>query len=68
MNIIKKICFIACLLCLGAGVFVSILAVWGAVGGDAVWKMLTTIGILFGGTCGLEGICAYFGYGQPPKS
>ena len=61
MNIIKKICFIACLLCLGAGVFVSILAVWGAVGGDAVWKMLATFGIIFAGFSGLDAVCRFYG-------
>ena len=65
---IKTICFWICIACLFSGVLVSILAVWGAVGGDAVWKMLTTVGIMFGGACGLAGTCAYFGYGQPPKS
>jgi 4-hydroxybenzoate polyprenyltransferase len=65
MDTIKKVCFIVCLICLAAGVLVSILAVWGAVGGDAIWKMLTTFAIIFAGGVGLDVICSF--YLKPPK-
>lgn len=44
-----KIYFYCCLFLIGLFLLLSILAVWGAVTGDAVWQSLTTVGLLFGG-------------------
>ena len=60
MSNIKLICFWLCVACLFAGVLSGILAIWGAIGGDAVWKTLATFGLLFAGAMGLDGTVTYF--------
>ena len=60
MNEINVICFWVCIVCLFVGLVLSILAVWGAVSGEVVWKTLTTFALIFGASLGTAGVYSFF--------
>lgn len=53
MDKTKQICFCVCMVCLAISVAVGLIAIWGNVDPDTLWKCFLSIALLFLASAGV---------------
>ncbi|SEI70231.1 hypothetical protein SAMN05421831_1085 [Allopseudospirillum japonicum] len=61
LKTLNRVCFTICILCIVAGVVLSLAIIWGEIEDEIVWKTWLTLGIFFLGAAATLTVSRLFG-------